>query len=137
MIWCNTNLCKPHLKTIKKNPPLLAVAQWATVNHGRLIRHKRRRVPLIGSIIRTGEQDYTKHGLASDIIWCNQHVHLHQQKNKTFNLPPQLLREQRQLTYRFSAYGYMTYIQCIKVIRKVCSYIHNTEEPTLFGLVFQ
>lgn len=87
MIWCNTNLCKPHLKTIKKTP-LLAVAQWATVNHGRLIRHKRRRVPLIGSIIRTGEQDYTKHGLASDIIWCNQHVHLHQQKKQTFNLPP-------------------------------------------------
>lgn len=119
-----------------KKTPLLAVAQWATVNHRRLIRHKRRRVPLIGSIIRTGEQDYTKHGLASDIIWCNQHVHLHQQKHKRLTCHLSC-REQRQFTYRFSACGYITHIQCIKVIRKVCSYIHNTEEPTLFGVAFQ
>lgn len=37
------------------------------------------RVSLIRSINRRGEQDYRTHGLASDIIWWNQHVYAHQQ----------------------------------------------------------
>lgn len=54
------------------------------------------RVSLIGSNIRTGEQDYTMTGLASDIICCRQHV-LHMctsaESNKTWQPPSCTLKE--------------------------------------------